>query len=51
MRIIKLEVEQNSDRGIKVVKYAVGLDIKKHHKIGRFVNYVKKVCKLDDLDY
>ena len=51
MRIIKLEVERFVDRTIRVVKYAVSLDNKRHSKIGRFVNYVKKVCKLDDVEY
>jgi hypothetical protein len=51
MRIIKLEVERVGSKGVKVLKYAVSLDQKRHSKIGSFINYVKKVCKLDSLSY
>lgn len=47
MRIIKLEVERYGERGIKVFKYAVSLDPKRHQKIASFIAYVQKICKLE----
>jgi hypothetical protein len=51
MRIIKLEVERVVDKAIQIVKFAVSLDQKRFTKIGRFVSYIKKICKLDGFSY
>lgn len=49
MRIIKLEVERYGERGIKLFKYAVSLDPKRHQKIANFIAYIQKICKLEPL--
>lgn len=51
MRIIKLEVERYGDRGIKLFKHAVSLDLKKYQKVASFIAYIQKICKLDKFPY